>query len=480
MKKKLLNLSLISFMGFTILPNQILANTFKDGETTYVLEEREIKCLENYEEVYLSGLDKNYDLVFNYGDELANLIKVNDKNECVEMTIQEKLDYLNLPFYYYRLNGANDIEEKDYEIIKDTMYYRAMGLLKTEDKEIDEDKTYYVLFFNEETNAMNGYSNVQEPIKEELDNYYEEIYFELSKSAEIDEKLTYYKQKDMIFEKVENPTKENILEYFIIAEVQEEVYEKVTTLDKDTFKSIIGKKQIDEVVKSKDEDKFYIMTGIENELGEDDFEFLFDVYNQDGEPIEELKNINYMQTYHNSLIGVTDDGIKIYNSNFELLYEFEDLYDLNEDGYNNYTHYMTSWDSKTDEYKYYTMKEYKVLKGNDKTFKDKDLTFKFSGDLEKVLKILVNNKELEKDNYTLESGSTIVTLNKKYLKSLKEGSYTLTVEYDDGITLSTNFEIEVKNPQTFDRINKYIEFSIIALIGLIVVISKFKKESKNN
>ena len=68
----------------------------------------------------------------------------------------------------------------------------------------------------------------------------------------------------------------------------------------------------------------------------------------------------------------------------------------------------------------------------------------------------------------------------KYLKSLKEGSYTLTVEYDDGITLSTNFEIEVKNPQTFDGINKYIEFSIIALIGLIVAISKFKKELKNN
>lgn len=47
---------------------------------------------------------------------------------------------------------------------------------------------------------------------------------------------------------------------------------------------------------------------------------------------------------------------------------------------------------------------------------------------------------MQRKNYTVESGSTIVTLNVAYLETLTEGTHTLTLVYTDG-EVSTEFTV---------------------------------------
>ena len=99
--------------------------------------------------------------------------------------------------------------------------------------------------------------------------------------------------------------------------------------------------------------------------------------------------------------------------------------------------------------------------------------------MENVSKVLVNDKELSKENYTLKSGSTIVTLNKKYLSTLKADEYTLSVEYNDGVKVSADFKVEEMPPKTGDNIVKFFVSGIISIIGLVFVMFYLKKEREN-
>ena len=112
---------------------------------------------------------------------------------------------------------------------------------------------------------------------------------------------------------------------------------------------------------------------------------------------------------------------------------------------------------------------YKFLEGQDQTFKDKDLIVKTNGDISKLLRIEVNDKELDKSNYEIKSGSTILTLNKKYLSSLSNGTYRLKFVYNDG-ELDTTFIInnsDSKNPKTGDNILFYILTLFISFVGIV-------------
>ena len=61
-------------------------------------------------------------------------------------------------------------------------------------------------------------------------------------------------------------------------------------------------------------------------------------------------------------------------------------------------------------------------------------------------KATLGNKELKKDeDYTASSGSTIIKLSAKMLDTLEAGTYTLTVEFDDGVA-EIKFTIEKADP----------------------------------
>ena len=67
---------------------------------------------------------------------------------------------------------------------------------------------------------------------------------------------------------------------------------------------------------------------------------------------------------------------------------------------------------------------------NDDDQKD-NLVFKTSGHLEKLVKVQVDEKDLNPDDYELKSGSTIVTLKDSFIKTLSSGTHTLKMIYID-------------------------------------------------
>ncbi len=71
------------------------------------------------------------------------------------------------------------------------------------------------------------------------------------------------------------------------------------------------------------------------------------------------------------------------------------------------------------------------------------ITFRSDAALEDLLGVSVDGRELSKDMYTAESGSTIITLKAEYLETLSAGKYTLSI-HSKGGTASAEFTIEAK------------------------------------
>ena len=103
-----------------------------------------------------------------------------------------------------------------------------------------------------------------------------------------------------------------------------------------------------------------------------------------------------------------------------------------------------------------------------------DLVFKTSGHLEKLVKVQVDEKDLNQDDYELKNGSTILTLKDSFIKTLGSGTHTLKMIYIDN-TIATTFNIKKNNPETGDNIMFYVKMLIISTIGLIGTIL-IKKE----
>ena len=123
---------------------------------------------------------------------------------------------------------------------------------------------------------------------------------------------------------------------------------------------------------------------------------------------------------------------------------------------------------------------YKFLEGQDQIFNNKDLIIKTNGDVNKLLRIEVNNKELDKSNYEIKNGSTILTLKENYLSSLSSGTYILKFVYDDG-ELSTSFIINnnegTNNPNTGDNIIFYISILLLSII-CFTCLALYKRRKK--
>lgn len=60
----------------------------------------------------------------------------------------------------------------------------------------------------------------------------------------------------------------------------------------------------------------------------------------------------------------------------------------------------------------------------------------------------INNKELSSKNYTLISGSTVITLKNEYMESLENGEYELKLTYSNGEEVTTNFVVKNKEENT--------------------------------
>ncbi|MDD2980825.1 MAG: X2-like carbohydrate binding domain-containing protein, partial [Hespellia sp.] len=119
----------------------------------------------------------------------------------------------------------------------------------------------------------------------------------------------------------------------------------------------------------------------------------------------------------------------------------------------------------------------------------KDMTLTCTGKLEDLEGIYVDGKLVDKSNYTLKSGSTVLTLKASYLDTLSAGSHTLKFQYKDNLSADTTFTVTEKNieptkpdtgkndtvikdaasPKTGDTSNTMLYLSLVLLSGGAVV-----------
>ncbi|MBR1815470.1 MAG: hypothetical protein IJ763_02095 [Lachnospiraceae bacterium] len=77
-----------------------------------------------------------------------------------------------------------------------------------------------------------------------------------------------------------------------------------------------------------------------------------------------------------------------------------------------------------------------------------DLKITCDGALEDLVSISVDGTVIDSANYTLESGSTILTLKAEYLNTLSAGNHTVTFTYNDGQAVNAAFTVEAQTQVT--------------------------------
>lgn len=94
-----------------------------------------------------------------------------------------------------------------------------------------------------------------------------------------------------------------------------------------------------------------------------------------------------------------------------------------------------------------------IIKGDKATIsvdEKKELSFTSDAIYEDFIRVEVDGKTVDESNYTVKSGSTIVTLNADYVASLSEGNHTLSIVSTSG-TATAGFTINKKETETVDK-----------------------------
>lgn len=458
------------------------------GDVVYTIESKKI-------EEYMCDNVKSHTLYANhYGDD--NKLQVYDittqkiylfdlSNPGVCNEVSEELEP-NFQHDDYRYN------ENDNKLYLD-IYSHDLDwyFVKTSDEEIKE-KNYYI------KESDGNFTPVDEPNLLDIQNYYESVKFDPAK-GEYNGEADYYiivdsnvdiREVKLVKDEDKNVEDFNDNKYYVLATpVRSEVIATITTNEFVVNKNKIGFEN--DFVGSKDNFLYHIVYDNKTYLVFIDFDsqvrFVFDAAG------------NY-QTFGYDNILVKDisnsrDGKYIYllavldNEEYHLVLDSgnKEVLSIKKENRLDYISFAGNIDNKryilfgeiSEEI--IEINEYSLISGAKQQFKNEDLTFKFTGNINKLSNVKVNNKELDSQNYIKEEGSTIITLKKSYLETLEKGTYTLKVEYSDGGYSNVDFEITEKlpnNPKTFDGINNSFIMLSISLIGMIsTTIYLRKKES---
>ena len=130
---------------------------------------------------------------------------------------------------------------------------------------------------------------------------------------------------------------------------------------------------------------------------------------------------------------------------------------------------------------------YDIVEGDGSSWtedSDHNITFVVNGLFGKFVGIKVDGKDVDKANYEVMAGSTIITLKASYLDTLAVGEHTITVVYTDGSTDGTfNVHAKANSPATGDNSNMFLWVALLfisggAVITLTVVDRKRRMASK--
>ena len=132
---------------------------------------------------------------------------------------------------------------------------------------------------------------------------------------------------------------------------------------------------------------------------------------------------------------------------------------------------------------------YEVTEGANQEYiitKDSEAKFKINADFRMFDggKVYVDDELVDPNNYTAESGSTIITLKKEYVDNLSIGKHTLKVVFSDGGQATTIFNVAkttvpVENPNTLDNVMIYIVSGILSIIGITGAVTFYKRKQNN-
>ena len=119
---------------------------------------------------------------------------------------------------------------------------------------------------------------------------------------------------------------------------------------------------------------------------------------------------------------------------------------------------------------------YGIIDGaNQSINRGSELTVRTDGEVKNLKEIKVDGKVVDKENYTIKEGSTIVTLKEEYIKTLSDGEHTLTIVYNDG-EVETKFTVlKDENPNTIDVVQTVAIISLASIIMMIVLFIANKK-----
>ncbi len=122
--------------------------------------------------------------------------------------------------------------------------------------------------------------------------------------------------------------------------------------------------------------------------------------------------------------------------------------------------------------------DYKVIIGMDQTVYTNATSAKFASnaDFSKFDHVEVDSGIVANKYYTAESGSTVITLNQEYIKTLSIGEHTLTIVSKDG-SASTTFMVDEPSPQTGDSTNlALLTMLLLSSAGMFLLLTvKAKK-----
>lgn len=132
---------------------------------------------------------------------------------------------------------------------------------------------------------------------------------------------------------------------------------------------------------------------------------------------------------------------------------------------------------------------YNITQGANATYvisKDKELKFVIDADYSVFAdEVYVDDSLVDKENYTSESGSTVICLKQSYLEVLSIGDHTLKVAFKDGAEVETKFAVKkatvenpTSNPQTGDCVLMYVVVATVLAVALVVVEQKKRTKSE--
>ncbi len=448
MKRKITFLTSIFMVAMMLFTGSVFAaETFTYDGVTYVIDEVKLKLDSLSDDIECIGIYNDYYVII---DSIAEKIyKVNEK-ECILMTNQEVLDFMNSQY-----DILHSIEE-DLNIYEEKMSYYAgmMELMVTEDEVVDSNKEYY-----KKVEVPEGGYEVVPAEDSDLANLasgevLEYAYLVLPKSATIDENIAYYKQDRTtgIYTRVENPKEEEILEYKVIGNPDE--YYSITKIGK------ITQEAYDKIIPTPEQNIMsFGFRLVEDKENNDmcliaEYSYYSDseksiIYKLDGTVIKEYDERMTIMPIGNKFFaiapikddGITDDSkMVIIDKEGNTVLENTEIPYLRTIGYDKYTTYLKHYEYDVN--KFYNMYEYKLLSEDNQKYEGKELQVKTSGELNRLISVKVNGTELDASNYTKTSGSTIITLKNDYLKTLAIGTYTLELGYVDGTKIETKFVVD--------------------------------------